>query len=96
MREVVRDASSETGLALTEGHVSFDPQTRIPSCEWLSAVYHARTMNIYQRNADVAVSGAVGECRGVDARGVSRVLRGLPTNAIFLRWWRRATDDEQT
>jgi hypothetical protein len=48
MREVVRDASSETGLALTEGHVSFDPRNSNPILkEWLSAVYHARTMNIY-------------------------------------------------
>ena len=83
MREVVRDASSETGLALTEGHVSFDPRNSNPILkEWLSAVYHARTMNIYQRNGDVAVSGAEGRRHlGLPVEGTdSKELTDLKKN----------------
>jgi len=65
MREVVEGAPGDTGLALTEGHVSFDPHNSNPILqEWLSAVYHARTMNIYQRNGDL-----IKMCTGADFCG---------------------------
>lgn len=65
MREVVRGASDDTDLAITEGHVSFDPHNSNPILqEWLSAVYHARTMNIYQRNGDL-----IKMCTGADFCG---------------------------
>jgi len=38
-------------LAVTEGHLSLRPSNANPILlEWLSAVYHARSMNIYQRH----------------------------------------------
>jgi len=65
MREVVEGGPGETGLAITEGHVSFDPHNSNPILqEWLSAVYHARTMNIYQRNGDL-----IKMCTGADFCG---------------------------
>lgn len=38
-------------IAITEGHLSLSPSNSNPILfEWLSAVYHARSMNIYQRH----------------------------------------------
>ena len=38
-------------IAITEGHLSLSPSNANPILfEWLSAVYHARSMNIYQRH----------------------------------------------
>jgi hypothetical protein len=39
------------GLAITEGHLSLPPHNANPLLyEWLSAVYHVRSLNIYQRH----------------------------------------------
>lgn len=39
------------GIAITEGHLSLQPHNANPIlCEWLSAAYHARSLNIYQRH----------------------------------------------
>jgi len=39
------------GIAITEGHLSLSPHNANPIlCEWLSAAYHARSFNIYQRH----------------------------------------------
>lgn len=39
------------GIAITEGHLSLSPHNANPILsEWLSAVYHARSLNIYQRH----------------------------------------------
>jgi alpha-L-arabinofuranosidase len=39
------------GIAITEGHLSLSPSNANPIlAEWLSAVYHARSLNIYQRH----------------------------------------------
>jgi len=43
--------SSKAGIAITEGHLSLSPHNANPILyEWLSAVYHARSLNIYQRH----------------------------------------------
>lgn len=40
-------------IAVTEGHLSLSPHNANPILyEWLSAVYHARSMNIYQRHGE--------------------------------------------
>lgn len=39
------------GIAVTEGHLSLAPHNANPILlEWLTGVYHARTMNIYERH----------------------------------------------
>jgi alpha-N-arabinofuranosidase len=44
-------AGSSAGIAITEGHLSLSPPNANPILrEWLSAVYHARSLNIYQRH----------------------------------------------
>lgn len=42
---------SKAGLAITEGHLSLAPHNSNPILtEWLTGVYHARVMNLYQRH----------------------------------------------
>jgi hypothetical protein len=44
-------SSPRTGIAVTEGHLSLSPHNANPILtEWLSAAYHARSWNIYQRH----------------------------------------------
>jgi alpha-N-arabinofuranosidase len=49
--EVVGAAHADIGIAITEGHLSLSPHNTNPILfEWLSAAYHARSLNIYQRH----------------------------------------------
>ena len=42
---------SKHGIAITEGHLSLAPHNSNPILtEWLTGVYHARVMNLYQRH----------------------------------------------
>ncbi len=51
MEGVVKAHSLKAGIAVTEGHLSLSPHNANPIlCEWLSAAYHARSLNIYQRH----------------------------------------------
>jgi alpha-L-arabinofuranosidase len=51
LREAEAAAGPRMGIAVTEGHLSLRPSNTNPILlEWLSAVYHARSMNIYQRH----------------------------------------------
>jgi alpha-L-arabinofuranosidase len=44
-------SGSRAGIAITEGHLSLSPHNANPIlAEWLSAIYHARSLNIYQRH----------------------------------------------
>jgi hypothetical protein len=51
LEEAITAAGSSAGIAITEGHLSLSPHNTNPILyEWLSAVYHARSLNIYQRH----------------------------------------------
>lgn len=81
-REAVR--SYDHGIAVTEGHLSIDPYNANPILqEWLSAVYHAKTMNAYLRNGD-----RVKICTGADFFGprwtVNAVRMPEPGGDCFL------------
>lgn len=72
------------GVAVTEGHVSIDPHNSNPILqEWLSAVYHAKTMNAYLRRGD-----RVRVCTGADFCGtrwtVNAVRIPVPRGQSFL------------
>jgi alpha-L-arabinofuranosidase len=46
-------AKSKHPLAITEGHLSLAPQNSCPILtEWLTGVYHACVLNLYQRHGD--------------------------------------------
>jgi alpha-L-arabinofuranosidase len=72
------------GIAITEGHLSLDPHNANPILqEWLSAVYHARTLNLYERHGD-----KVRICTGADFAGtrwtVNAVQIPVPRGRSFL------------
>jgi len=51
LEEAIAAVGSSAGIAITEGHLSLSPPNANPILrEWLSAVYHARSLNIYQRH----------------------------------------------
>lgn len=50
---LVESTGSNAGIAVTEGHLSLKPRNACPILhEWLTGVYHARSMNTYQRHGD--------------------------------------------
>jgi alpha-N-arabinofuranosidase len=51
LEDSIAAQKSPAGIAVTEGHLSLKPHNTNPILyEWLSAVYHARSLNIYQRH----------------------------------------------
>ena len=60
LEQSIAAAGSTAGIAVTEGHLSLNPHNTNPLLfEWLSAAYHARSLNIYQRHgAKVQVATA--------------------------------------
>ena len=51
LEAVIAREKPEAGIAVTEGHLSLRPHNVNPVLtEWISAVYHARSMNIYERH----------------------------------------------
>ncbi|HYW41566.1 MAG TPA: alpha-L-arabinofuranosidase [Bryobacteraceae bacterium] len=51
LAEAIAATGSSAAIAITEGHLSLSPSNANPILhEWLSAVYHARSLNIYQRH----------------------------------------------
>ena len=49
--ETLATRRAKTAIAITEGHLSLAPHNANPLLtEWLTGVYHARVMNLYQRH----------------------------------------------
>ena len=65
LKKILNSIGSEAKIAVTEGHLSLSPyNTNTILMNWLSAAYHARTMNTYLRHAD-----KVSICTGADFFG---------------------------
>ena len=60
LEDAISGYDARVGIAVTEGHLSLNPHNTNPILtEWLSAAYHARSWNIYQRHgARVKISTA--------------------------------------
>jgi hypothetical protein len=53
VEEALAKRNSRMPVAVTEGHLSLPPHNSNPILtEWLTGVYHARAMNLYQRRGD--------------------------------------------
>jgi alpha-N-arabinofuranosidase len=84
MKEALRSVGARQGIAITEGHLSLQPYNAAPVLmTWLSAAYHARTMNTYLRHGD-----RVKVCTGADFFGtrwtVNAVMMPVPRGRSFL------------
>ena len=84
LKRILDAIGCETKIAVTEGHLSLSPyNTNTILMNWLSAAYHARTMNTYLRHAD-----KVSICTGADFFGtrwtVNAVKLPVPRGESYL------------
>ncbi len=84
LKEVLAGTHPEIGIAVTEGHLSLRPyNANMILTEWLSAGYHARTMNTYLRHGD-----RIRICTGADFCGtrwtVNAVMMPVPRGTSYL------------
>jgi alpha-N-arabinofuranosidase len=75
---------SKLPIAITEGHLSLAPQNANPILtEWLTGVYHARALNLYQRHG-----ARVRICTAADFNGTrwttNALLLGVPGGPCYL------------
>jgi hypothetical protein len=72
------------GIAVTEGHLSLSPRNANPILtEWLSAAYHARSWNIYQRHGARVRIAATADFQG-SRWTVNAVMLPVPRGNSYL------------
>lgn len=65
LEQGLESVSSHASIAITEGHLSLPPANSSPLLrEWLTGVYHARSMNIYQRHGAKVKIATVADFNG--------------------------------
>ncbi|HEY3839672.1 MAG TPA: alpha-L-arabinofuranosidase [Bryobacteraceae bacterium] len=75
MEQVVSAYSPKIGIAITEGHLSLSPHNANPILfEWLSAVYHAKSLNLYQRHGARVKIATAADFNGTRWTNVSVML----------------------
>jgi len=72
------------GIAITEGHLSLSPHNANPILtEWLSAAYHARSWNIYQRHGSRVRIATAADFQGTRWT-VNAVMLPVPRGKSYL------------
>lgn len=84
VRAELEARGSRHGIAVTEGHLSLPPRNINPLLtEWLTGVYHARALNLYQRHGD-----RVRMCTIADFNGTrwttNALMLGVPDGPCYL------------
>lgn len=84
LEEALARRGSKHPIAITEGHLSLQPHNSNPILtEWLTGVYHARVMNLYQRHG-----ATVKIATGADFNGnrwtTNAVLHQVPSGVSYL------------
>jgi len=84
VEQALRAEKAQAGIAITEGHLGLSPHNSNPIlAEWLSAAYHARTMNLYQRHGDM-VKIATGADYPATRWTVGSVMIQVPRGVSYL------------
>jgi alpha-L-arabinofuranosidase len=91
LEETLNRHGSQHGIAITEGHLSLAPNNSNPILtEWLTGVYHARVMNLYQRHGrkvKIATAADFNGTRWTSNALIHQVPRGLsyllPAGAVM-------------
>jgi alpha-L-arabinofuranosidase len=83
-RDIVSSRAPGVKLAITEGHLSIEPHNKNELLrEWISAVYHARVLTLFENNSDI-----IDICTLADFAGqswlVNAVLLGSPREKPYL------------
>ncbi len=83
-RVVEIEQATKKPIAITEGHLSLSPHNANPILhEWLSAAYHARSMNIYQRHGGRIRIATAADFQG-DRWTTTAVITPTPHGRSFL------------
>jgi hypothetical protein len=83
-RAVVSKANPKLKLAITEGHLSLQPHNKIELLrEWISGVYHARCMTLFERHSDIIDICTLADFAGTSWT-VNAVLLGSPREEPYL------------
>lgn len=84
VEEALEKSNSTHGLAITEGHLSLQPHNSNPILtEWLTGVYHARTMNLYQRHGDRVKIATAADFNG-NRWTTNAVIHQVPAGVSYL------------
>src|SRR6266487_3683296 len=84
MEIAISAQGSKAGLAITEGHLSLSPHNANPILyEWLSAVYHAKSLNIYQRHGAKVKIATAADFQG-NRWTVNAVMLQTPRGVSYL------------
>ncbi len=82
--QAIAGTDARIGIAITEGHLSLAPSNANPIlAEWLSAVYHARSLNIYQRHGARVKIATVADFEG-NRWTVNAVILQTPGRISYL------------
>lgn len=83
-RNVVSAANPKLKLAITEGHLSLQPHNKIELLrEWLSGVYHARCLTLFEQHSDIVDICTLADFAGTSWT-VNAVLMGSPREQPYL------------
>lgn len=83
-RDVVSKANPKLKLAITEGHLSLQPHNKVELLrEWLSGLYHARCLTLYERHSDIVDICTLADFVGTSWT-VNAVLTGSPREVPYL------------
>jgi alpha-N-arabinofuranosidase len=83
-RQVIRGIDPAKRVAITEGHLSLQPHNKCEILrEWISALYHARVLNLYERNADFVEVATLADFEGTTWLS-NAVMLGSPREPPYL------------
>jgi alpha-L-arabinofuranosidase len=84
LEQVLSAEGFQGGIAVTEGHLSMVPHNANPILyEWMTAAYHARSLNIYQRHGARVKIATCADFEG-NRWTVNAVMLQTPGNASYL------------
>lgn len=82
--EMIQSAGPKMPVAITEGHLSLQPHNANPILtEWLSAAYHACSLNAYLRRGDRVKIATIADFEG-NRWTVNAMLLQVPGGACYL------------
>lgn len=84
LEEALAKRNSKHGIAITEGHLSLQPHNANPILtEWLTGVYHARVMNLYQRHGNTVKIATAADYNG-NRWTTNAVIHQVPGGVSYL------------
>jgi alpha-L-arabinofuranosidase len=84
LEESLANRKSQLPIAVTEGHLSLPPNNANPILtEWLTGVYHARAMNLYQRHGARVKIATIADFNG-SRWTTNAVIHQMPGGVSYL------------